>query len=160
MISLIPAIAGRTSDLTMSQQTSRATQEKIDELVRRTWEKEEERKKKKELQVDEASSSSQECPSGSDEGQETTIAKSAAGHTVLIRCTGMGDKSAGTRKMDDESGEEEETNVEEQEETTVEQERGSTEDDDDSGDEPSMVEFEDPIYELSQCMRWSLNTRI
>ena len=33
---------------------------------------------------------------------------------------------------------------------TVEQERGSTKDDDDSGDEPSMVEFEDPIYELSQ----------
>ena len=100
MISLIPAIAGRRSDFMMSQQMSRATQEKIDELVQRTWEKEEERKKKKkkELQVGEASSSSQECPSGSDEGQETTIAMSTAGHTVLIRCTDMGDESARTRK--------------------------------------------------------------
>ena len=62
----------------------------------------------------------------------------------------MGDESARTRKTDDESGQEEEINVEEQEETTVEQERGSTEDDDDSGDEPSVVEFEDPRYELSQ----------
>ena len=52
--------------------------------------------------------------------------------------------------MDDESGQEEEINVEKQGETTVEQERGSTEDDDNSGDEPSVVEFEDPIYELSQ----------
>ena len=33
---------------------------------------------------------------------------------------------------------------------TVEQERGSTKDDDDSIHEPSVVEFEDPIYELSQ----------
>ena len=75
---------------------------------------------------------------------------SAAGHTVLIRHTSMGDESARTRKTDDKSGKEEEINVEEQEETTVEQERGSTVDDDDSGDEPSVVEFEDPIYELSQ----------
>ena len=40
---------------------------------------------------------------------------------------------------------------------TVKQEIGSTnvddddDDDDESGDEPSMVEFEDPIYELSQA---------
>ena len=45
----------------MSQQTSRATQEKIDELIQRTQEKEEERKKKrKELQAGKAGSSSQE----------------------------------------------------------------------------------------------------
>ena len=151
MISLIPAIAGRRSDFTMSQQMSRATQEKIDELVQRTQEKEEERKKKKKkLQVGKASSSSQERPSDSDEGQETTITTSAAGHSVLIRCTSMGDESARTRKMDDKSGQEKEINVEEQEEMTVEQERGSTEDDNDSGDEPSMVKFENPIYELSQ----------
>ena len=149
MISLIPAIAGRRSDFTISQQTSRATQEKIDELVQRTREKEEERKKK-EPQVGKASSSSQEHPSDPDKGQETTISMSKAGHTILIRCTSMGDESARTRKTDDELGQEKEINVEEQEETTVEQERGSTEDDDDSGDEPSMVEFEDPIYELSQ----------
>ena len=151
MISLIPAIAGRRSDFTMSQQTSRASQEKIDKLVWRTQEKGEERKKKKkELQVGEASSSSQECPSNSDKGQETTITTSTAGCTVLIRHTGMGDKSAWTGKMDDKSRQEKETNVEEQEEMTVEQERGSTEDDDDSGDEPSVIEFEDPIYELFQ----------
>ena len=62
----------------------------------------------------------------------------------------MGDESARTRKTDDESGQEEEIGVEEQEEVTVKQESGSTIDDDDSGDEPSVVEFEDPIYELSQ----------
>ena len=135
----------------MSQQTSRATQEKINELIWRTQEKEEERKKKrKELQVGEASSSSQEHPSNPDKGQDTTIATSTAGCTVLIRCTSMGDESARTRKMHDESGQEEEINVEEQEETTVKQESGSTIDDDDSGDEPSVVQFEDPRYELSQ----------
>ena len=124
-------------------------------MVRRTREKEEERKKKKkELQVGEASSSSQECPSG----QETTIATSAAGRTVLIRCTGLGDESAKTKKMDDELGQEKEIDVEEQEEidvegqekVTVEQESGSADDDDESEDEPSVVEFEDPVYELSQ----------
>ena len=151
MISLIPAIAGRRSDFTMSQQMSRATQEKIDELVWRTGEKEEERKKKrKELQTGEASSSSQGHPSGSGKGQETTITMSAAGCTVLIRHTGMGEESARTRKTDDKLEQEKEINVEEQEEMTVEQERGSTEDDDNSGDEPSVVEFEDPIYELCQ----------
>ena len=71
----------------------------------------------------------------------------------------MGDKSAKTKKRDDESNQEKEIDVEEQEEidieeqekVTVEQESGSTDDDDDeSGDEPSMVEFEDPVYELSQ----------
>ena len=125
MISLIPAVAGRRSDFTMSQQTSRATQERVDELIQRTQEKEEERKKRKELQVGKASSSSQEHPSDPDKGQETTIAMSEAGCTVLIRRTSMGDESARTRKMDDKSGQEEEINVEEQEETTVEQESGS-----------------------------------
>ena len=150
MISLIPAVAGRRSDFTMSQQTSRATQERIDELIWRTHEKEEERKnKRKELQVGEASSSSQGRPSDPDKGQETTIATSEAGHTVLIRCTSMGDESARTRKTDDKSVQGEEINVEDQEETTVEQESGSTKDDD-PGDEPSVVEFEAPIYELSQ----------
>ena len=159
MISLIPATAGGRCDITVSQQISQTAQERIDKLVRRTREKEEERrKKKKELQVGEASSSSQECPSDSDKGQETTIATSAAGHTVLIRRTGMGDESARARKTDDELGQEEEIDVEEQEEidveehekVTVEQESESTDDDDESGDEPSIVEFEDPVYELSQ----------
>ena len=63
----------------------------------------------------------------------------------------------GIKKTDDESGQEKEIDVEEQEEidveehgkTTVEQEGEST-DDDEPEDEPSMVEFEDPVYELSQ----------
>ena len=80
MISPIPAVAGRRSDFTMSQQTSRATQEGMDQLIWRTQEKEEERKKKrKELQVGKASGSSQERPSDPDKGQETTIAMSEAG---------------------------------------------------------------------------------
>ena len=151
MISLIPAVAGRRSDFTMSQQTSRATQERIDELIQRTQEKEEERKKKrKELQAGKASSSSQGRPSDPTRGQETTVATSEAGHTVIIRHTSMGNELAKTRKTDDKSGQEEEIDVEEQQETTVEEEGESTVDDDDSGDEPSVVEFEDPIYELSQ----------
>ena len=158
MISLIPATAGGRCDITMSQRISQTAQERIDELVQRTQEKEEERKKKKkELQVGEASSSSQECPSGPDKGQETTITMSIARCTVLIRHTGMGDESARTKKTDDESGQEEEIDVEEQEEIdveehekmTAEQESEST-DDDESGDEPSVVEFKDPVYELFQ----------
>ena len=166
----------------MSQQISQTAQERIDELVWRTQEKEEERKKKKkELQTGEASRSSQECPSDSNKGQESTITTSMAGCTVLIRHTGMGDKSVRTKKTDDKSGQKEEIGVEEQEEIgveeqeeidveeqeeidvegqeeidveehgkmTVEQERESI-NDDEFGDEPSVVEFEDPVYELSQ----------
>ena len=62
----------------------------------------------------------------------------------------MGDESEKTRKMDDESRQEEELGIEEQEETAVKQGSESLIDDDDSGDEPSVVEFEDPIYELYQ----------
>ena len=137
----------------MSQQISQATQERIDELIQRTQEKEEERKKKRKgLEAGKAtmSSSSQEHPSDPVKGQETTIATSKAGYTVLIRCTSMGDKSEKARKMDDESRQEEEVDVEEQEEATAEQDSESTIDDDDFGDEPSVVEFEDPIYDLSQ----------
>ena len=153
MISLIPAVAGRRTDIMMSRQTSQATQERIDELIRRTQEKEEKRKKKRrELQAGEAtmSSSSQGCQSKPTECQETTIATSKAGHTVLIKCTSMSDESEKMRKADDESRQEEEVDIEEQEETAAEHGSESTEDDDDFGDEPSVVEFEDPIYELSQ----------
>ena len=137
----------------MSQQINRATQERIDELIRRTQEKEEERKKKREgLEAGKAtmSSSSQEHPSDPVKSQETTIATSEAGCTVLIRCTSMGDKSEKARKTDDESRQEEEVDVEKQEEATAEQDSESTIDNDDFGDEPSVVEFKDPIYELSQ----------
>ena len=120
-----------------------------------TREKEEERKKKKkEFQVGEASSSSQECPSG----QETTTTMSTAGCTLLIRRTKKGDESAKTKKLNDELGQEEEIDIEGQEEVdvkeqgkaTVRQEGGSADDDDESGDEPSVVKFKDPVYELSQ----------
>ena len=155
MISLIPAVAGRRTDITMSQQTSQVTQERIDELIQRTQEKEQERKKKRELQAGEPtmSSSSQECPSEPTKGQETTIAMSKVGCTVIIEHTSMGDESEKTRKVDDESRQEEEVHIEEQEGTTAEHGSESTEDDDDFGDKPSVVEFEDPIYELSQSYK-------
>ena len=88
MISLIPAVAGRRTDITISQQTSQATQERIDELIRRTQEKEEERKKtRRELQAGEAtaSGSSQERQPEPTKGQKTTKATSKAGHTILVR---------------------------------------------------------------------------
>ena len=96
------------------------------------------------------SSSSQECPSEPTKGQETTIATSKAGCTVLIECTSMGDELEKMWKADDESRQEEEVDIEEQEETAAEHGSESTEGDDDFDDEPSVVEFEDPTYELSQ----------
>ena len=122
------------------------TQERINELIWRTQEKEQERKKKKrELQAGGAtmSGSSQEHPSEPTKGQETTITTSKVGHTVIIECT----------SMRDESRQEEEVDIEEQEVTTAEHGSESSEDDDDFGDEPSVVEFEDPIYELSQSYK-------
>ena len=125
--------------------------------MRRTREKEEERKKKKVLLVGETTSTSQECPSGLDKGQETTIAMSVAGHTVSIKHIDKGDESVGTKKMDDESGQEKEIDVEEQGEIDVEEQgkmtieqEGESTDDEEPEDEPSVVEFEDPVYELSQ----------
>ena len=62
----------------------------------------------------------------------------------------MGDESEKMKKVHDKSRQEEEVDVEEQEETTAGHGSESTEDNDNFGDEPSAVEFEDPIYELSQ----------
>ena len=95
----------------MSRQVSQTVQERIDELVRRTQEKEEERKKKAFL-VGETTSTSQECPLKSDKGQED-------GCTITIECIDKRDKSMETKKMDDESGQEKEVDVEEQEEVNV-----------------------------------------
>ena len=53
------------------------------------------------------------------------------------------------RKSDDESKQEEVVDVEKCEEVTIEHEE-SSEDDSDFDDEPAVVEFEDPVYELSQ----------
>ena len=89
----------------MSQQVSQTVQEQIDELVRRTWEKEEERnKKKKALLVSETASTSQGCTSKSDKGQETTTTVSAAGRTIMIERIDKGDESMKTKKTDDKSG--------------------------------------------------------
>ena len=96
MISLIPAVAGRRTDVMMLQQTSQATQERIYELIKRTREKEEERKKKgRELQAGEAttSSSSQECQPEPTKGQETTKATSKVGCTILVKGIRIGDES-------------------------------------------------------------------
>ena len=158
MISLIPDTAGGRHDATMSQQISQTAQERIDKLVRRTREKEEERKKKKKaLLVGKTTSTSQEHPSGLDKGQETTTAMSAAGRTILITHIDKGDETVGTKKTDDKSGQEKEIDVEEQEEIDVEEHgkitvepEGESTDDDEPEDEPSVVEFEDPVYELSQ----------
>ena len=142
----------------MSQQVSQTVQERIDELVQRTREKEEERKKKKKaLLVSKTASTSQGCTSKSDKGQETTTTMSAAGCTIMIEHIDKGDESTETKKTDDESGQEKEIDVEEQEEVDVEGHGKTTDepgdettDDSEPEDEPSMVEFEDLVYELSQ----------
>ena len=117
----------------------------------------EKRKKKKALLVGETTSTSQKCPSDSDKGQETTITTSVAGRTISIKHIDKGDKSAGIKKMDDELGQEKEIDVEEQGEINVEEQgkmtveqEGEFTNYDEPEDEPSMVEFEDPVYELSQ----------
>ena len=87
----------------MMQQMSQTVQERIDELVQRTQEKDEERKKKKKaLLVGETTSTSQDCTSKSDKGQETTTV-SVAGCTITIEHIDQGDESTKTKKMDDES---------------------------------------------------------
>ena len=142
----------------MLQQVSQTVQERIDELVRRTREKEEERKKKKKaLLVGKTAGTSQGCTSKSDRGQETTTTVSAAGHTIMIEHINKGDESMEAKKTDDESEREKEIDVEKQEEVDVEghgkttDEPGNeTTDDSEPEDEPSVVEFEDPVYELSQ----------
>ena len=108
------------------------------------------KKKKKALLVGETASTSQVCTSKSDKGQETTTTVSAAGGTVTIECIDKRDESMETKKMDDELGWEKEVDVEGQEEVDV-KERGKTTDEPE--DEPSMVEFEDPVYELSQTYK-------
>ena len=77
---------------------------------------------------------------------------STAGHTVLIKHIDKGDKSVGTKKTDDKSGQQEEIDIEEYGKMTVEPEGEST-NNDEPEDEPSMVEFEDPVYKLSQTYK-------
>ena len=83
-------------------------------------------------------------------GQETTIVKSRAGCTVILKCIGECNKSELVKKMDDESGTEEETmSKEEWEETTTDgSDDGSSGDDETSGTDMPIVES--AMYELSQ----------
>ena len=74
---------------------------------------------------------------------------SKAGHTISIEQIVKGDESTKTRKTDDESGSEEEKDAEGQEEVDTEG-CGRRTDDEEPKNEPSIVEFEDPVYELSQ----------
>ena len=75
----------------------------------------------------------------------------------MIESINKRDESTETKNTNDESGWEKEIDVEEQEEVDVEK-RGETADepedestdDNEPEDEPSVVEFEDPVYELSQ----------
>ena len=92
-----------------------------------------------------------------DKGQETTTTTSAARHTISIKCIDKGDESMETKKTDDESGQGKEIDEEEQEEVdteecgkTTDEPEGESTDDDEIEDEPSVVEFEDPVYKLSQ----------
>ena len=154
-----------SSYIAMSQQVSQTVQERIDELVQRTWEKEEERKKKKKaLLVGETASTSQGCPSKLNQGQETTTAMSVAGHTISIKHIDKGDESTETKKMDDELGWEKEIDVEEQEEvdvkkcgkTTYEPEDESTDD-----DEPEDLwwSLRTLCTNYLKPMRWSPNMK-
>ena len=100
--------------------------------------------------ADEAASTRQGCTSKTDKGQETTMTVSAAGHTVTIEHIEQGDESKKAQKTDDESEHEQELDIEEHEKVDTEA-REKTTDDEETEDELSIVEFEDPVYELSQA---------
>ena len=100
--------------------------------------------------VSETTSTSQGCTSKSDKGQETTMTVSAAGCTVTIEHIEQGDKSKKTQKMDDELEREKELDTEGQKEVDTGAYERRT-DDEEIEDESSIVEFEDPVYELSQA---------
>ena len=102
------------------------------------------------LLADEAASTSQGCTSKTDKGQETTTTVSSAGRTVTIEHIEQGDKSKKAQKTDDESEHEQELDIEEHEKVDMEAHEKTT-DDEETKDEPSIVEFEDPVYELSQA---------
>ena len=126
MISLIPAIAGRTLDVTMSQQTSQMTQMKIDKLIKKTHEKDEEhkKKKKKEQACEKAMKSSKRCQQEQGKDPITTVIKRKAGCTLMIECIAEipGNESARREKADDELRERPETDVATWEELEFEQE--------------------------------------
>ena len=75
---------------------------------------------------------------------------SAAGCTVTIEHIEQGDESKKAQKTDDELEYEQELDIEEHEKVDMEAPEKTT-DDEETEDEPSIVEFEDPVYELSQA---------
>ena len=108
------------------------------------------KERKKALLADEAASTSQGCTSKTDKGQETTTTVSEAGCTVTIEHIKQGDKLKKAQKTDDESEHEQELDIEEHEKVDMEA-REKTTDDEETEDEPSIVEFGDLVYELSQA---------
>ena len=75
---------------------------------------------------------------------------SAAGCTVTIEHIEQGDELKKIQKTDDELEHEKELDIEEHEKVDTEA-RERTTDNEETKDEPSIVEFEDPVYELSQA---------
>ena len=69
---------------------------------------------------------------------------------MTIEHINQGDESVKTKKTDDESEREKELDPEGQEEVDTEAREERTEDEE-TEDEPSIVEFEDPVYESSQA---------
>ena len=80
---------------------------------------------------------------------------SAAGRTVTIEHIEQGDELKKTQKTDDELEHEKELDIEEREKVDAEA-RERTTDNEETEDEPSIVEFEDLVYELSQAYEMSM----
>ena len=133
----------------MSQPVSQAVQERINELVQRTREKEKEGREKKTPLVSRAANAGEESPSTSLTGQETTTFVSKTGRMVSVERVNKRDESEKTQKTEDELGYEKELEIEEPEKECTE-EHEMTSDDGEPEDELSIVEFEDPMYELPQ----------
>ena len=118
-------------------------------LVRRTQEKEKEGREKKTPLTSRAANVGEGSPSTSLTGQETTTFVSKTGRMVSVEQVNKGDESDKTQKMDDKLRHGKELEVKEHEkEGTDECEK--TSDDEEPEDKLSIVEFEDPMYELSQ----------
>ena len=82
---------------------------------------------------------------------------SVVGCTIMIERINKRDESTKTKKTDHELGQEKEIDVEKQGEVDVRKHRKTTDepedestDDDELEDEPTVIEFKDLVYELSQ----------
>ena len=75
---------------------------------------------------------------------------SAAGCTMTIEHIEQGDKLKKAQKTDDKSEHEQELDIDKHEKVNTEACEKTT-DDEETEDEPSIVEFEDLVYELSQA---------